>query len=145
VFACSTWAQTATEVAGTNAERAALASVRLVDVGSDSHCGGGNYSSLRCSGLCSIFRRGLRQPQCWRGRLLRALLFPVFACSTWAQSATVVGGRLLRALLWPLFACSTWDQTATVLAVTTAEGAALYCVSFFDVGTDSDCGGEDDF
>jgi hypothetical protein len=41
VFACSTWAQTATVVAGKMAEGAALASVRLFDMGSDSHCGGG--------------------------------------------------------------------------------------------------------
>jgi hypothetical protein len=39
----SAWAQTATVVAGTRCQWAALASVRLVGVGSASHCGDGYY------------------------------------------------------------------------------------------------------
>jgi hypothetical protein len=42
LFAPSAWAQSATVVAGTTDEGAALASVILVGVVSDSHCGSGN-------------------------------------------------------------------------------------------------------
>jgi hypothetical protein len=52
VFFCSTRAQKATVVAGTIAEGTALACVRLFEVGSDSHCGGGDDCWWRCSGLC---------------------------------------------------------------------------------------------
>ena len=41
---------------------AALDSVRSVGVGSASHCGGGHDRGRRCSGFCSIGRRGLSQP-----------------------------------------------------------------------------------
>jgi hypothetical protein len=44
LFARSAWAQSATVLAGTTSEAAALASVRLVGVGSTSHCGVGHYS-----------------------------------------------------------------------------------------------------
>jgi hypothetical protein len=99
-------------VAGTTAECSALACVRLIDVGSDSHCGGGDDCRGRCSVLCSLVRRGLKQ-------------------------STLFWGRQLKALLWPVFAFSTWAQTATVVVGTTAEGAALACVRLFDVGSDS--------
>jgi hypothetical protein len=42
LVAWSAWAQSATVVEGTTEEGADLASVRLVGVGSDSHCGGGH-------------------------------------------------------------------------------------------------------
>jgi hypothetical protein len=42
LFPQSACAQPATLLAGTTGEGAALASVRLVGVGSDSHCGGGH-------------------------------------------------------------------------------------------------------
>jgi hypothetical protein len=80
LFARSAWAQPATVVAGTIGEGPALASVRLVGVGSASQCGGGNY---KCK---------LRQPL-WRGsRQVRALLWPLIASSAWVQPATVVVG-----------------------------------------------------
>jgi hypothetical protein len=44
LFARTAWSQTATVVADTTVEGAALASVRLVGVGSANHCGGGHYS-----------------------------------------------------------------------------------------------------
>jgi hypothetical protein len=40
LFAPSAWAQTATEVADTTGEGAALASVTFFGVSPDSHCGG---------------------------------------------------------------------------------------------------------
>ena len=40
---CSAWAQPATVVAGTTDEGPALASVRLVGMGSASHCVGGHF------------------------------------------------------------------------------------------------------
>jgi hypothetical protein len=42
LFAWSAWAQTATVVAGKRGEGAALASVRLVGMGSARHCGAGH-------------------------------------------------------------------------------------------------------
>jgi hypothetical protein len=47
-------------------------------------------------------------------------------------------------LLWPLFARSAWAQTATVVAGTTGEGAALASVRSVSVGSDSHCGGGHD-
>jgi hypothetical protein len=44
LFACPTWAQSATVVVGTTGEAAALAIVRVVGEGSASNCGGGHDS-----------------------------------------------------------------------------------------------------
>jgi hypothetical protein len=87
LIAWSAWIQPATLVAVTKVEGAALASFRLVDLGSASHCGSSTtrvtatLASVRsvgvgsamhsvgvhdrcrcCSGLCSLGRRGLNQP-----------------------------------------------------------------------------------
>jgi hypothetical protein len=104
----------------------ALASVPLYGEFSASHLWGQN-SCGSCSGLCSIFRRGLSQPLSWRapqgGRCSglcslgrRGLSQPLL----WRK-------RQIIAVLWPLFACSAWAQPATVEAGTTDEGAALDC------------------
>jgi hypothetical protein len=58
----SAWAQTCTVVVNTSCEGAGLASVRLVGVGTANNYGGAYDISGRCSGLCSLGRRGLRQP-----------------------------------------------------------------------------------
>jgi hypothetical protein len=102
-------------VAGTTVEGAALASVSLVVVGTDNHCVSGNDRLGRCSGLCSLGRRGSSQPLWWRA-------------------------RKVRALLWSLFALSAWDQRATVEAGKTGEGAALASVRLVVVRTVSHCG-----
>jgi hypothetical protein len=47
----------------------------------------------------------------------------------------------VRALLWPSFAWSAWAQLATVVAGTTGMGAALASVSLVGVGSDSHCVG----
>ena len=44
-----------------------------------------------------------------------------------------------RALLWPVFARSSWDQPGIVVAGTTSERAALASVRFFGVGSYSHC------
>jgi hypothetical protein len=90
VFARSARAQPATVVADTKLEGTALASVRLVVEGSARHCGGGHESWERSPGFCSLGRRGLSQPLWWRARQVRALLWPLFAWSAWAQPGTVV-------------------------------------------------------
>jgi hypothetical protein len=113
-------------------------------VGSDSHCGGGRVRSGRFSGLCSIGRRGPRQPLWWRALQVRALLWPLFARSAWAHPATVCRERQVRALLWPLFPPSAWAQPATVLAGMTGEGAGLASVCSFGVGTYNHCDGGHD-
>jgi hypothetical protein len=43
----------------------------------------------------------------------------------------------VRALLWPLFPWSAWAQTGTVVAGTTVEGAALVSVLSVGVGSAS--------
>jgi hypothetical protein len=60
LFARSTFAQPATVVAGTTGEGAALATVRSLGVGSDSHCGAGhdNLSSDRSVGEDSASHSG---------------------------------------------------------------------------------------
>jgi hypothetical protein len=45
------------------------------------------------------------------------------------------------ALLWPLFAWSAKAQSATVVVDRTGEGAALASVTLVGVGSDSECGG----
>jgi hypothetical protein len=75
--------------------------------------------------ICSLDRSGLSQPLWWRARPVRALLWPSFARSAWAQPATAVRTRQVRALLWPLFARSSWAQATTAVAGTTGKGAAL--------------------
>jgi hypothetical protein len=50
----------------------------------------------------------------------------------------------VRALLWPLFAWSAWAQPATVEAFTIGEGAALASDRSVDVGSTSHCGGGHD-
>jgi hypothetical protein len=50
----------------------------------------------------------------------------------------------VKALLWPLFACTTWSEAATVVAETTGEGPALASVRLVGVGSASHCvGGHD--
>jgi hypothetical protein len=49
-----------------------------------------------------------------------------------------------RLLLWPLFARSAWALTATVVVDTTGEGADLASVSLVDLGSASHCGGRQD-
>jgi hypothetical protein len=62
LIAWSAWARTVTDLAGTTAEGGALVSVRLVEVGTACNFVGGNDRRRRCSGLCSIGRRGHSQP-----------------------------------------------------------------------------------
>jgi hypothetical protein len=50
--------------------------------------------------------------------------------------------RQMRALLWPLFDRSVWAQPATLVTVTTVEGAFLESVRFDSVGSPTVCGGE---
>jgi hypothetical protein len=116
VFDRSAWAQPATVVSITKFEGGPLASVPSVGVGSGKHCGGGHDGRGRCSGLCSLHRRGLRQPLWW-----------------WA--------RHVRALLWPLFVRSAWAQPATVVAGTTGKGASLATGRPVGVVTASNCDG----
>jgi hypothetical protein len=106
-------------VARTTVEGADLASVRLVGVGIASNYGGWIDRKGRCSGLCSLGRRGLSQPLWWRE-------------------------RQLRALLWPLFGLSEWEQPDTDVAGTTREGAAMASVRLVGVGSDRHCGGGHD-
>jgi hypothetical protein len=96
----------------------------------------------RRSGLCSIDLRGLSQPLFWRARQVRALLWPLFARSAWAQPSPVLASRQVWALLWPLFARSAWAQPDTVVAGTTGVGAALAFVRSFVVGSNCHCGGD---
>jgi hypothetical protein len=105
LFALSWWAQPATVMEGTTGEGAGLDTVRSVVVDSASHCGGGNYRRGRCSGLCSLGRRGHSQLLRWRA-------------------------RQLRELLWLLIAWSAGAQAATLIADTTVEGAVLESVRF---------------
>jgi hypothetical protein len=153
VFGRSSWPQSATVVADTTGEGAALASVRLVGVVPDRYCGFVHE--------------------------VRALLWPLFLRSAWVQPATVEavttgegaalaclrsvgmgsashcggghdrGGRCsgfyalgrcelsqplwwrarqLRVLLWPLFSRWAWAKPATAVVGTTGEGAALASV-----------------
>jgi hypothetical protein len=46
----------------------------------------------------------------------------------------------VRALLWPMFVWSAWAQPANVVAGTIGEGAALASDLFFDVVSASHCG-----
>jgi hypothetical protein len=64
LFDWSAWAQPATVVAGTIGEGDVLACVQSFGVGSTSHCGSGHDVGGRCSGLCSLGRRGFNQPLC---------------------------------------------------------------------------------
>jgi hypothetical protein len=66
--------------------------------------------------LCSLGRRGLSQPL-W----LRALR--------------------VRALRWPLFGLSSWAQPATVVVVTTCESAGLASVRLVGVVSVCHCVG----
>jgi hypothetical protein len=81
LFARSAWAQPANVVADTTGEGAALASVCLFGVVPDKYCDFGHDKSRRCSGFCSLGRRGLSQPLRWRARHVRALLWPLFSRS----------------------------------------------------------------
>jgi hypothetical protein len=119
MFDWSALAQPAIVEVGTTGECAALASDRLVGMGSDSHCDGGYDRRRRCSGLCSLGQRGVSQPLWWR---------------VWK----------LWALIWPLFVWSSWVQPATVVAYTTGEGAAQACVRLDGVGSVSHYGGGHD-
>ena len=62
-----------------------MASVRLVGLGSETHCDGEHDRRGRCSGLCSLSRRGFIQLLWRRDRELRELLWPVNAWSAWVQ------------------------------------------------------------
>ena len=92
MFYRSAWAQPTIVVSGTKCEGAAMTSARSVGVGLASHCGGGHDRSGRCSVLCSLGRRGLRQPLWWQKRQVRAQHFPLLVLSAWDQPATLVAG-----------------------------------------------------
>jgi hypothetical protein len=102
---------------GTTGECAANASVLFVGVCLNRDCRVVHDRSGPCFGHCSLGRRGLSRPLSWRA-------------------------SRVRALLWPVFARSAWAQAATVLASTTCEGAVLSCFRSVDVGSASHCGGE---
>jgi hypothetical protein len=169
LFTWSAWAHTATVVAGTSCGGAVLASVRSVGVGSASHCGRGHHMRGRCFCLCSLCRRGIIQPLRCRARQVRALLWPLFARSEWAQPATVVegttgegaapcsvrlvgvsseshccGGTTGDALIWPPIACLAWTDAATEVASSKDEGAGLASVRSVGVGRARHCGDEQD-
>ena len=74
LFDSSAWAKPATVVVGTPGEGSDLASVRLVGVGSGSHCGGSHDMRGRCFSLFLLGRRGLMQPLRWEARRVRAIL-----------------------------------------------------------------------
>jgi hypothetical protein len=76
-------------------EGTALASVSSVIVGSTCHCVGEHERSERYSGLFYFGRRGLRHPLCWWPRQERALLWPLFTRSAWAEPGTVLAGTTL--------------------------------------------------
>ena len=95
--------KTATGLAGTRVEGAALASDRSVGLGSTSHC--------------------------WKEREMRALLCTLLAWSAWVQPATVVAGTIA----WPLCARSGRAQPASVLVDTTGEGAVMASVRMVGV------------
>jgi hypothetical protein len=103
-------------VAGTTGEGACLASFRFVGVCAANHCVGGQDRTGRSSCLCSLVRRGLSHPLCWR-----SLQF--------------------KALLWHLIVWSSWAQPATVVASTTVDGAALASLRSVGVGSASHCVG----
>jgi hypothetical protein len=71
---------------------------------------------------------------------VRALLWPLFARSTWAQPGTVVAGTII----WPLFARSARAKPGSVVSCTTGEGAGLATVRSIGVGSDRLCGGGND-
>jgi hypothetical protein len=74
---------------------------------------------------------------------MRALLSHLFAWSTRSSQQLWWRSRMLRALLWPLFAFTARAQPATVVAYTKVEGAALASVLLVGVGSASHCGGWD--
>jgi hypothetical protein len=142
LFARLSYVQPATVVSGTTGEGAALASVRSVGVGTASHFGGGHDNWWLCSGLCSLGPRTFRQPLWWRARQVRALLWPLFFLSAWAQPATVVAGTTVEGAVLPLFARSSYVKPATVVKGVTGEYAALACDLSVGVGSPIHCGGE---
>jgi hypothetical protein len=92
MFALSAWAQTATVVAGLRGEGDALASLRSVDVSSNSHRGSGHDKLGRCCGLSSLGRRGLSQLLWWPARYVMAILWPLLALPALAQPANTLAG-----------------------------------------------------
>jgi hypothetical protein len=115
----SAWAQPATLVTGTKAEGAALATE-------------------------SFFQSGLSKPLWWRARHSRSLLCPLFACSAWAERATVLTIRTGEGAALASVRRSAWAQPDTVVAGTKAEGADLDTVRTVGVGSASQCGGGND-
>jgi hypothetical protein len=85
----SAWAQPATDLAATTVKGAALATVRLFVVDSASHCGGEHVRLGRFSGLCSLGRRRISKPLCWRVRQVRSLFRPLFTQSSWSHRTTI--------------------------------------------------------
>ena len=144
LFARSAWDHPATVVEVTNGEGAALTSVRFVGTGKNSHGGGGPDKKGRCSDLCSVGRRRSSQPLWWRARYARALLWPLFARSAWAQPAIVLAGTKVEGAALASISWSAWALPATVLAGTTVEGAPLASVRLFGEASGRHCGGGHD-
>jgi hypothetical protein len=72
---------------------------------------------------------------------VRVPLWPLFACSTWAQTITDLAGTAGEGAFGPLFARTAWAQSATVMASTTIEDTTLAFVRSVVVGSDRHCGG----
>jgi hypothetical protein len=111
----SAWAQQGTVLAGTSGEDAAQ--------------------------VCSLGRRGPRQPLWWRLRQVRALLWSLVARSALTQPAIVVlgttgEGSAMDSVFW-----SAWSQPATLVLGTKVEGAALASSLLICVGPANHCGG----
>jgi hypothetical protein len=89
---------------------------------------------VRFSGLCSLCRRRLRQPLCWRTRQERALLWPLFHWLARASPATEVAGTTGEGAV--LFSVrSDGVGSDTLVAGTKVEGAALASVRSVDVSS----------
>ena len=118
--------EVATIVTGTTGEGTVLVCVRSVGGGLASDCGGGHDSCGGCSGLCSLGRRGHRQPICWRERQERALLCRLIELLASALSATLLAGAKGEGAA--LAFCSFGGRglkTASVLLGVTGEVSAL--------------------
>jgi hypothetical protein len=133
-----------TVVAGPTGESAALASVRLVGMGSASNRGGG--STGEGAALASVRLVGVGSASHLVGMHDRRERCSGL-CSLGRHGLSQPlwrHGRHVRTLLWPLFAWSAWAQPDTVVAGTAIKGADLASVRLFGMGSASHRVGEHD-
>ena len=99
---------------------------------------------VRCTGLCSLGLRWLRQALNWLARQVRELLRPLLARWAWSQLYSVLAGTTLEVTALASVRYVGMGSASSCSGRTKGDGAALASVCSVGVGSASHCSGGHD-